>query len=126
MFPPVKSHASRSSSTPSLVADASPRTAASKDFGTESVRSILDELLNFDAEVAERQTHQLEGLAGATPWRFESSLPHQQPRRPGFPGLFSSSDEKANESLTEQIGETSACVLPPSDQLQLSFLVLAN
>ena len=28
------------------------------------------------AEVAERQTHQLEGLAGATPWRFESSLPH--------------------------------------------------
>jgi hypothetical protein len=28
--------------------------------------------------VAERQTHQLEGLAGATPWRFESSLPHQQ------------------------------------------------
>src|SRR5215470_20006792 len=22
------------------------------------------------------QTHQLEGLAGATPWRFESSLPH--------------------------------------------------
>src|SRR6185436_2677166 len=29
------------------------------------------------AEVAERQTHQLEGLAGATPWRFESSLPHQ-------------------------------------------------
>jgi protein translocase SecG subunit len=23
------------------------------------------------------QTHQLEGLAGATPWRFESSLPHQ-------------------------------------------------
>src|SRR6476619_7548027 len=30
------------------------------------------------AEVAERQTHQLEGLAGATPWRFESSLPHQQ------------------------------------------------
>src|SRR6476646_3849755 len=30
------------------------------------------------AEVAERQTHQLEGLAWATPWRFESSLPHQQ------------------------------------------------
>ena len=23
------------------------------------------------------QTHQLEGLAGAIPWRFESSLPHQ-------------------------------------------------
>jgi hypothetical protein len=34
-------------------------------------------LLDLDAEVAERQTHQLEGLAGATPWRFESSLPHQ-------------------------------------------------
>ena len=24
------------------------------------------------------QTHQLEGLAVAIPWRFESSLPHQQ------------------------------------------------
>ena len=32
------------------------------------------------AEVAERQTHQLEGLAGATPWRFESSLPHHSTR----------------------------------------------
>src|SRR6185369_5649939 len=28
------------------------------------------------AEVAERQTHQLEGLAIARSWRFESSLPH--------------------------------------------------
>ena len=32
------------------------------------------------AEVAEWQTHQLEGLAGATPWRFESSLPHHSTR----------------------------------------------
>ena len=28
------------------------------------------------AVVAEWQTHQLEGLAVATPWRFESSRPH--------------------------------------------------
>ena len=27
--------------------------------------------------MAEWQTHQLEGLAGAIPWRFESSFPHQ-------------------------------------------------
>ncbi len=33
--------------------------------------------LQFHAVVAEWQTRQLEGLVGATLWRFESSLPHQ-------------------------------------------------
>src|SRR5262245_66301006 len=35
------------------------------------------------------QTHQLEGLAGATPWRFESSLPHHRSFRRGLPVLVS-------------------------------------
>ena len=32
---------------------------------------------------------QFEGLAVAIPWGFESPLPHQDQRRPGFTGLFS-------------------------------------
>ena len=42
--------------------------------------AIYSIVLPSNAEVAERQTHQLEGLAGATPWRFESSLPHHSTR----------------------------------------------
>ena len=34
------------------------------------------------------QTRQVQDLVGATPWRFESSLPHQCQERPGKPGLF--------------------------------------
>jgi hypothetical protein len=34
------------------------------------------------------QTHQLEGLAAARSWRFESSLPHQNDQRPAHAGLF--------------------------------------
>ena len=42
--------------------------------------------------MAERQTHQLEGLATARSWRFESSLPHQSLiGKPG--GLRASSGE---------------------------------
>ena len=36
------------------------------------------------------QTHQLEGLAVAIPWGFESPLPHQNSRVPRFPGAFRS------------------------------------
>ena len=45
------------------------------------------------------QTHQLEGLAVAIPWGFESPLPHQD-KRPGFPGLFIVDLGKANGWLT--------------------------
>src|SRR3982751_3799287 len=36
------------------------------------------------------QTHQLEGLAVAIPWGFESPLPHQTPRGPANCGTFGS------------------------------------
>ena len=38
------------------------------------------DLREVHAEVAERQTHQLEGLAVAIPWGFESTRPHHSYR----------------------------------------------
>jgi hypothetical protein len=52
--------------------------------------------------VAERQTHQLEGLAIARSWRFESSLPHQ-----------------SNQQLTDPAGSLSG--LPAGATVGTSF-----
>ena len=62
----------------------SPAIAARGPFGMLRLRSSshLRQWRNW-------QTHQLEGLAGATPWRFESSLPHHSTGKGTIPDPMS-------------------------------------